>query len=101
MLDSEYATLGYVKNAFGYDTMVLPQIADWKNPYKLALKDDRIYVVSPSSQKLVKLCYEGASMTNPLAAFDSANLSETTTINKSWGIAVATNAIAGMITIAS
>ncbi len=99
MLDSEYATLGYVKNAFGFDTMVLPQIADWKNPYKLALRDDRIYVVSPSSQKLVKLCYEGASRTNPMSAFDSANLTETTTINKSWGIAVATNAIAGVITI--
>lgn len=99
MLDSEYATLGYVKNAFGFDTMVLPQIADWKNPYKLALKDDRIYVVSPSSQKLVKLCYEGASRTNPMTAFESANLTETTTINKSWGIAIATNAVAGLITL--
>lgn len=29
MLDDDYATLGYVKNAFGYDCMVLPQIAVW------------------------------------------------------------------------
>jgi hypothetical protein len=100
MLDSDYARLGYVKNAFGFDTMVIPQIADWKNPYKLALRDDRIYVVSPSSQKLVKLVYEGASRTNALGAFDAANLTETTTINKSWGIAVATNAVAGVITLA-
>lgn len=100
MLDSEYATLGYVKNAFGFDTLVLPQIADWKNPYKLALRDDRIYVVSPSSQKLVKLCYEGASRTNTMTAFESANLTETTTIFKSWGTAIATNAVAGVITLA-
>ena len=100
MLDSEYVTLGYIRNAFGFDTMVLPQIADWKNPYKLALRDDRIYVVSPSSQKLVKLCYEGASRTNPMSAFESANLTETATINKSWGIAVATNSVAGVITLA-
>lgn len=29
MLNDEYATLGYVKNAFGFDCMVLPQIAVW------------------------------------------------------------------------
>lgn len=99
MLDSEYATLGYVKTAFGYDTMVLPQVADWRNPYKLVLNDKKIYVVSPSSQKLIKLCYEGNSMTNSNNAKQSADLTETTTINKSWGIAIATNAIAGVITL--
>lgn len=99
MLDSEYVTLGYVRTAFGYDTMVLPQIAEWNTPYKLALKDDRIYVVSPSSQKIVKLCYEGSSTTNPMTAYESADKRETTTINKAWGIAIATNAVAGVITL--
>lgn len=98
-LTDEYVTLGYIRNAFGYDTMVMPQLADWKNPYKLALKDDRIYVISPASQKPVKLCYEGASRTNTMGAYETANLTESTTINKSYGIGIATNAIAGIITL--
>lgn len=98
-LTDEYVTVGYLRTAFDYDTMVMPQIADWKNPYKLALKDDKIYIISPSSQKPVKLCYEGSSTTNAIGAYDTANLTESTTINKSYGIGIATNAIAGIITI--
>jgi len=99
-IDSEFVKVGYVRTLAGYDTMVLPQIADWSNPYKLAIDDDRIYVISPSSQKLVKLCYEGSSTNSTIAAQQTANLTESTTINKSYGIAVATNAIAGIITLA-
>lgn len=96
-LDSEYVRMGYIRNAFGYDVIELNQIANWKDPYKLALNDSRIYVMSPSSQKIVKVCYEGDSYTTNLAAQTSANLTETTTINKSYGIGVATNAIVGVI----
>lgn len=98
-LDSEYATLGYMKNAFGYDCYVLPQIAKWDDPYKLGLRDDRIYVLSPASQSLIKVVYEGNSMSNTIAAQRSADLSETTTIWKSYGIGIATNSIAGIITL--
>lgn len=99
MLDSEYARLGYVRTAFGFDTLVLPQLADWQNPYKTLLRDDRIYVVSPTSQKLIKLVYEGNSRTNTMSAYQSADLLEQTTIYKSYGTAVATNSIAGVITL--
>jgi len=99
-IDSEFVKVGYVRTAFGYDTMVLPQIADYRNPYKLSIRDDVIYVISPSTQKLVKLCYEGSSTTNSITAFQTANLTESTTINKSYGVAIATNAIAGEITLA-
>lgn len=98
-LDDDYARLGYVRTAFGYDTLVLPQLADWENPYKTLLRDDRIYVLSPSSQKLVKLVYEGGSRSNTMDAYDAANLLEQTTIYKSYGIAIATNSIAGVITL--
>lgn len=99
-LDSDYVTLGYVRNMAGFDTIELPQIAKANGSYELALKDDRFYVLSPSSQKIVKLVYEGSSMTNTIEAYRSANLTETTTINKSWGIAIATNATAGIVTTA-
>ena len=98
-LDSEYVQMGYVKNAFGYDCLVLPQIAVWDKPYTLGLRDDRIYVLSPSSQSIVKVVYEGSSMSNTIPAQQAANLTEQTTIYKSWGTAIATNAIAGVITL--
>lgn len=99
MIDSDFVKMGYVQTAFGYDTLVMPQVADWTSPYKLALDDNKIYVISPSSQKPVKLVYEGSSRTNTMGAFETANLTENTTINKSYGIAIATNAIAGEIVL--
>ena len=98
-LDSEYVTMGYVKNAFGFDCYVLPQIADWTKPYSLGLKDDRIYVLSPATQSMIKLVYEGNTYSNTIAAQQTANMTESTTINKSYGIGLATNAIAGIITL--
>ena len=99
-LESDYVKLGYVKNAFGFDTMELPQIAKTNGSYDLSLKDDRFYVISPTAGKLIYLVYEGSSITNNMPANQSADLTETTTINKSWGILVATNATAGIVTLA-
>lgn len=99
MLDSEYVKVGYIQTAFGYDVMVLPQIADWKNPHKTFLKDNEIYVMSPSAGKLIQLAIgdEGYTVTDePLA---NADLTQRATIKKSWGIGVATNAIYGLITV--
>lgn len=98
--DSPYVKVGYLANAFGYDTLELPQVLKSDNSMELALKDDRFYVLSPSSQKIVKLVYEGSSMTNPRDFYMAADLTGTTTINKSWGMAIATNASAGIVTLA-
>lgn len=98
-LDSEYATLGYVKNAFGYNTLILPAIADWQNPFQTVIRDDVIYVLSPSAGSLLKICYEGSTVSNTLAPQTSANLTETNTIAKSYGIGFASNRIAGRINL--
>lgn len=99
-LDSEYVTLGYVRDFKGFSTMVLDQVADYKTPNKLFMNDKRIYVYSPASQKPIKLVYEGGSRTNSMDFLDSANLTASTTINKSYGIGIGTNAISGSITLA-
>jgi len=99
-LDSDYATIGYVKAAFGYDVMVFPQVADWKNPFSLELDDTKIYLLSPSSQKLVKMVLEGSTISHVSGAFDAANLSQEATFMKSYGSAIATNSVAGVITLA-
>lgn len=98
-LESPYVTVGYLRNVFTYDVMVLDQIADWENPYSLVLDDERIYVISPAQQKPIKIAFEGNTVSNSNDAFQSASLTETTTIRRSWGIAVATNAVAGLITL--
>lgn len=99
-IDSDYVKVGYIRNFAGCDALEMRQVADWKNPHKLVLDDKKIYVVSPSTGKPVKLCYEGASMTNTLDFQQTADLSEVTTINKSYGIAIATNALVGEIVLA-
>jgi hypothetical protein len=98
-LDSQYVKIGYVPTAFNYDLMVMPQVADYKTPFKLALDDKKIYVLSPSSQKILKLCLEGATLSNTNGTFDNANLTQNTTMRKSYGTAVCTNSIAAVITL--
>lgn len=73
-LQSDYVKLGYISNMGSYDIMAIPQIADWANPYTLLLDDTRLYVVSPSANKLVKLVVEGSTMSNVDQPFASANL---------------------------
>ena len=97
-LESNYVKLGYIQNVFGADVIMLPQIADWKSPFKLLLDDTRIYVVSPGSQKIVKLCLEGSTLTNTTGVFDAADLTQTTTLSKAWIAGVVTNSVAGVIT---
>lgn len=99
MLDSEYVKLGYVQTAFGYDVMVLPQVADFTTPFKTLLDDKKIYVLSPSSQKLVKLCIEGSLMSITDGVYDNANLTQSTTLKKMWQTAIATNAVAATIVL--
>jgi len=98
-LDSDYVKIGYIKTAFGYDVMALPQVADYKTPFKLALDDTKIYILSPSAQKILKMCLEGATISIVNGIYDNANLTQNTTMKKAWGIGVCTNSIASCITL--
>lgn len=99
-LDDGYVKLGYIPTAFGFDLMVLPQVADYKTPFSVKLDDAKLYVVSPSQDKLVKLVLEGSTYSYLNAPFDKANLTQNATFFKSWGLAIATSAVAGVITLA-
>ena len=96
-LDSDYVKLGYVQNFCGHDVLVLPNKADWKNQYKTLLDDNKIYVVSPSSQKIVKLCIEGSTTAITGDTYGNANLTQETTLKKMWAAGVATNSVFGQI----
>lgn len=98
-LDSEYVKMGFIKNAFGFDVMMLPQVADFTTPWGLTLANDRLWVLSPSTQKLLKLAIEGNMLSNTTDTFQNADLTQTTTMWKNWAVGVATNATAGIMTL--
>ena len=98
-LDSDYVKIGYMQTAFGYDALCLPQVADYTTPFALRLHDDQIYVISPSSDKLVKVALGGDTISNVNSTFDNANLLQAGTIMKQWGVGVITNSVAGIITL--
>jgi len=98
-LSDPYVTLGYIPNVFGADVVMLPQVADWVNPYKMVLDDTRIYVVSPGMQKIVKLCLEGGTLSYADGVYDNANLTQTSTLSRRWVAGVVTNAVSGLIVL--
>jgi|WetSurSiteA1Bulk_404760.scaffolds.fasta_scaffold00089_18 hypothetical protein len=97
---SEYVKVGYLRDFQGTDIMVLPQVADWQTPFGLKLSDSRIWLVSPSSQKIIKVVLEGNVLSYTSDVYANANLVQTSTLIKSWGTAVATNAVAATIQLA-
>jgi len=98
-LDDKYTTMGYIPTAFGYDVMRIPQVVDISTPFGLTISNSYIWIVSPSAQKILKLVLEGNTLSNTTSPFQNANLTQETTITKSWGVGVATNAVAGVITL--
>ncbi len=98
-LEDSYVKMGYIKNFFGYDGMVLEQVADWTSPFGLSLNDDIIYIMSPSAQKPIKVVLEGTTLSYTQNQFDAANLTQTTTFQKSWVTGVCTNSVAATITL--
>lgn len=99
LLDSEYVKQGYLNTFKGYDVLPLDQVADpdVSNPYKLLLDDTKIYVVSPASDKIVKIGVFGGVLSNSNDAYDTANKTQNTTLEKAWDVAVATNSVAGVV----
>jgi len=99
-LSHPYVTLGYLPQVFGYDILMLPQVANLTTPFGVnVIADDRLFVVSPSSQKIIKVVLEGQTLSFADQTSDSANLAQGSTLLKSWGVGVATNSVAGLMTL--
>lgn len=96
-LDDDYARIGYMRTISGYDLMALPQVANWATPFETLLNDERLYIISPSSDKMVKLVFGGDTITTTSGVFDYANLVQTGTMMKAWKVGIATNSVAGVI----
>jgi hypothetical protein len=99
MLDSEYATLGYIRTLSGFDVAELAQVADYTTEFSTKINNSRLWVISPTSDKIIKVCLEGNTLAYADVINSNANLTQVATINKSYGVGAITSAIAGVITL--
>ena len=98
LLDSDYVTAGYIPVFNGYDVIPMSQVADYTSTtYGLKLKDNRIYVVSPASDKIMKVAVGGDTLSHTSGAYDKANLSMFGTVSKAWDVGAITNSVAGEV----
>ena len=99
-LDSEYVKIGHLQNFRGFDVVPMKQVANPYDPtdeYALKLDDTKIYVVSPASDKIVKVGIFGGTMSHQNDPYDNANLSVINTINETYEVSVLTASVAGVV----
>ena len=76
----------------------MEQVADdTKGDYSLKLADDKIYVVSPASDKIVKIGVFGGTISHQDGAYANANKQVENTTEKAWNVATVTNSVAGVV----
>ena len=99
LLDSEYVKLGHLQSFNGFDVIPMEQVADDTNatPYSLKLDDSKIYVVSPASDKIVKIGVFGGTISHQDGAYANANKQVENTTEKAWNVACITNSVAGVV----
>ena len=99
LLDDEYVKLGHLQTFNGYDVLPMEQVANPYNStaYSLKLDDTKLYVVSPASDKIVKIGVFGGTFSHQDNSYDNANKTIENTTEKSWETAVVTNSVGGVI----
>lgn len=99
LLEDDYVRLGHLATFNGYDVLPMEQVANpySATPYALKLDDTKIYVVSPASDKIVKIGVFGGTFSHQDNAYDNANKAIESTTEKSWEVAVVTNSVAGVV----
>lgn len=98
-LEDDYVKVGFVSTFNTYDVVAMEQVANpySETDYALKLADDRIYIVSPQADKVIKCGFGGETLSHTEAAFDKANLLQLSTISKAWDTQAITNSVAGVL----
>lgn len=99
LLGDEYVKVGYLRDFFGISCVELEQVADYKTEFAVKLDDQKIYVLCPGTDKLVKVFVEGSTLANNETNFYNANLQQVATLYKSYGVGAFTSALAGEIAL--
>jgi len=98
-LDSDQVRLGYIRQISGISTFELPQIANWASPFSTYLADDKLYLIAPGTDKIVKCVIGGSMIANTNGAFDNATLTQNTTMVKLFKVGIVTSSVGGCITL--
>jgi hypothetical protein len=99
-LGDTYNRMGYLTTFMGVDLFEIPQkIDDAAGDYSFALENDKLYFISTGVQKLVKIGFEGETITITDGQYANANLTQATTLQKRWAVGIATNAKYGMMDV--
>lgn len=97
-LGETYAKIGYLPIFKNVPLIALAQKIDWDSAdYDFALDDTYIYVISPQTQKLVQVVFEGNSLAIADSQLGNANLSQKVSLHKRWAVGLITNAKYGIM----
>ena len=99
-LGETYANIGYLPVFFNTPLMVINQKIDWSSEdYDFNISDDEIFFISPGSQKLVKICFEGDTLTVLDNQLGNANLEQQVTLQKRWKTGIVSNSRYGIMKV--
>ena len=74
------------------------QKIDWSSAdYDFALDDSYIYMISPQTQKLVQVVFEGGSLAIADGQFANSNLAQKVSLHKRWVVGLITNSKYGIM----
>ena len=97
LLGDEYVKVGYMRDFMGISTVELEQVVDNTSEFAVKLDDAKIYVICPGTDKMVKVFIEGSTLSNVESNYTNANLQQTATLYKSYGVGAISSALAGVI----
>lgn len=99
IVQGDQGSLTYMKNFYGFDLMMLPQVAtgDFTN-FGLALDPNTLYVLAPSVGRLIKGVVSN-TLTNSNQFYDNADLTSNFTYRKDFDFRFLSGAWGGMYKI--
>lgn len=102
LASEEYYRTGYLGNYRGVDLIEMSQKADWtSSTYALKLDDTRVYLLSSSQEKLVKVAIEGETLNfGDTSISANANLTQANTLHKAYATSLISNSYFGIIDLA-
>ena len=97
-LGETYSKIGFLPVFKNVPLIALAQKIDWSSvDYDFALDDSYIYMISPQTQKLVQVVFEGGSLAIADGQFANSNLTQKVSLHKRWVVGLITNSKYGIM----
>lgn len=97
--DASNGSVGLLRDFYGYTLFQIPQVATGNyTDMSLALPDDTLFVISPATDKLVKMVISN-TLNNSNQFYDNADITSNNTVRKDWDAVFASAGFGGMYKI--